>query len=263
MGHNEFLRFPKLTYAMDRVSYLDDPLDIALGVVDLKTGKIQAPLLRRGLITTNWLLAMVRIETRTPKSTFAFRGDASLEQGVNGQLVFRYHGKLNIPFPEGFRFPMPDLENHILIGPDSALDPFLRWQAMSTSDAPLTASSGGADKVTASTGDEFSYEYRIPADAKDAFFEYTNHTKNATFTMEGLTWVGLINSRTAASRPGEHDTISFGGLGTWSDDPGNASHVATVQVSTSRQFPYVTIMIDGARTSSVNTKPANVDDTMP
>ena len=40
-------------------------LDFALGAVDVRTGKILGPFLRRGIITTNWLLAMVRIETRT------------------------------------------------------------------------------------------------------------------------------------------------------------------------------------------------------
>ena len=263
MGHNEMLRFPKSTYAMDSVTYLDDPLDIAMGVVNVKTGKVLGPLLRRGLITTNWLLAMVRIETRTPNATFAFRGPASLEQGVNGQMVFRYHGQLHIPFPEGFRFPATDLTNHILIGPDSALDPFLRWQAMSVSDAPRLARSGGASRVVASTGDEFSYSYGIPAGDGEASFEYVNHTKDATFRMQAVTWIGFINSRTAASAPGDFDTLTFAGIGTWSKDPENESHVATVQVSTSSEFPYVTIMVDGGRTSSVNTKPTNVEDTMP
>lgn len=263
MGHNEMLRFPKSTYVMDSVTYLDDPLDIALGVVDVKTGKVLGPLLRRGLITTNWLLAMVRIETRTPKSTFAFRGPASLERGVNGQMVFRYSGPLHIPFPEGFKFPATDLTNHILIGPDSALDPFLRWQAMSVPDAPRLARSGGARKAVASTGDEFSYSYAIPAGDGKASFEYVNHTAGATFRMQGLTWVGFINSRTASSGEGDCDTLTFAGIGTWSKDPGDGSHIATVQVSTSARFPYVTIMVDGGRTSSVNTKPTNVDDTMP
>ena len=263
MGHNEMLRFPKSTYVMDSVTYLDDPLDIALGAVDVRTGKVLGPLLRRGLITTNWLLAMVRIETRTPKSTFAFRGDASFERGVHGQMLFRYHGKLNIPFPEGFKFPATDLTNHILIGPDSALDPFLRWQAMSLSDSPRLARSGGADRLVASTGDEFSYSYSIPDQAGTASFDYVNHTRNATFRMQALTWVGFINSRASACASGDCDTLSFAGIGTWSDDPVDQSHIATVQVSTSGRFPYVTIMIDGGRTSSVNTKPANVEDTMP
>ena len=263
MGHNELLRFPKSTYAMDSVTYLDDPLDIALGAVDLRTGKVLGPFLRRGMITTSWLVAMVRIETRTPKSTFAFRGQASLEQGVNGQMMFRYHGKLNIPFPEGFKFPASDLTNYILIGPDSALDPFLRWQAMHAPEAPAPATSGGADHIVASTGDEFSYSYAIPAGAGTASFEFVNHTQDATFRMRALTWVGFINSKTAASPPGDYDTLTFTGIGAWSKDPGDGSHIATVQVSTSGRFPYVTIMIDGGRTLSVNTKPKNVDDTMP
>ena len=81
--------------------------------------------------------------------------------------------------------------------------------------------------------------------------------------MEGLLWADLINSRTSAAAQGDYDTISFAGIGAWSKDPGSASHIATVQVSTSPRFPYVTIMIDGGRTQSVNTKPVNVDDTMP
>jgi hypothetical protein len=178
-------------------------------------------------------------------------------------MIFRYHGELNIPFPEGFKFPAPDLKNHILIGPDSALDPFLRWQAMTPTDETRRAWSGGADHVVASTGDHFSYRYSIPATRRDASFEYVNHTKGAAFRMQALTWVAAINSRTSECASGDCDTLTFAGNGTWSQDDGNPWHIATVQVSTSRAFPYVTIMIDGGRTSSVNTKPPNVEDTMP
>src|SRR5262249_46574170 len=47
MGHDETLRFPKQSYAMDGVTYLDDCLDIAVGVVDVRTGKVVGRLLRR------------------------------------------------------------------------------------------------------------------------------------------------------------------------------------------------------------------------
>jgi hypothetical protein len=263
MGHNETLRFPKQTYSMDDITYLDDCLDIAVGAVDVRTGKVLGLLLRRGIITTNWLLAMVRIETRTPKSTFQFRGRASFEQGVNGQMVFRYDGKLHIPFPEGFKFPAPDLKNSFIIGPDSALEPFVRWQGMWSPGAPRQAVSGSADHMTASTGEQFSYRYEISADGSRASFEYTNHAKSATFRMQGLTWVGHINSRTASSAPGESDTVSFAGFGTWTADRSGDPHIASVQVSTSKRFPYLTILIDGGRIDSVNTKPANVEDTLP
>jgi hypothetical protein len=262
-GHNERLKFPNQIYDMDTVSYLDDPLDIALGAVNLKTGKLIGRLLRRGLITTSWLLAMVRLETRTPKATFAFRGDASLEKGVHGQTVFRYNGKLHIPFPEGFLFPRSDLTNTITIGPDSALDPFVRWQAMAVPDSMTVAKSGSASRIQASSGEEFSYSYSIPSGDTPASFEYENHTKGGTFRMQCLTWVGLINSKTSACSMGDCDTVTFSGLGTWSKDPTGAPHVAAVQVSTSARFPYVSILIDGGSTSNANTKPANVDDTMP
>ena len=263
LGHNEQLRFPKQTYHMDGVSYLDDPLDIAVAAVSVKTGKVIGHFLRRGMITTNWLLAMIRIEDRIPKNTFAFRGPASFEQGVSGQLVFRYDGMLHLPFPEGFKFPAPDLTNAFIIGPNSALDPFVRFQAMSVPGWPRIAKSGGAARVAASSGDEFSYSYDVPARTGHASFEYTNHTKEATFRMQGLLWVGCLNSRTSAAAPGDYDTITFSGYGTWSKDASAAPHVASVQVSTSARFPYVSILIDGGITSNVNTKPANVEDTRP
>ena len=261
MGHNEPLPFPKRTYSVDAVAYLDDPLDVAVGSVNVKTGKVIGQFLRRGMITANWLLAMIRLEGRIPKDTFAFRGPASFERGVNGQLVFRYDGTLHLPFPEGFTFPAPDLTNGFIIGPNSALDPFLRFQAMSVPGSPHVAKSGGAARVAASSGDEFSYSYDIPTGAGSASFEYTNHTKSATFRMQGLLWVGCLNSRTSSAAAGDYDTITFSGYGTWSTDA--SAHVASVQVSTSPRFPYVSILIDGGVTSNVNTRPANIEDTMP
>jgi hypothetical protein len=67
------------------------------------------------------------------------------------------------------------LTNAFIIGPDSALDPFIRWQAMCVPGSPKISVSGGAGKVVASTGEEFSYRYSIPKDGETAAFEYTNH----------------------------------------------------------------------------------------
>ncbi len=263
LGHDEPLHFPNQIYNMDIISYLDDPLDITVCAVNLKTGKIIDHMLRRGMITTSWLLAMIRLEERIPKNTFSFRGHAAFEKGVNGQMVFRYQGDLHLPFPEGFKFPAPDLTNTFIIGPDSALDPFIRWQAMCVPGIPKISVSGGASKVAASTGEEFSYSYSIPKDGGKAMFEYTNHTKGATFRMSSLSWVSFLNSKTSTKKAGDYDTVMFSGFGSWSADPGNGLHVATVQVSTSERFPYISILIDGGPTSNVNTKPVNVADTLP
>ena len=252
LGHDEQLRFPKQTYQMNGVAYLDDPLDIAVAAVNVKTGKVIGPLLRRAMITTNWLVAMLELEPRIPRTTFAFRGPASFEARGNGGLVFRYHGTLHLLFPEGFAFPAPDLQHAFLIGEGSALNPFLRFEAMSLS--PRAAKSGGVSRVAASSGQEFTYRYDIPADAANASFEYTNHTQDATFLMRGLLWAGALNSSVPTS--GDGDTIAFSGYGTWSKDASPALHVVSVQVSTAPAAPYVSILVDGGATSNVNTRPA-------
>ncbi|HSL23770.1 MAG TPA: hypothetical protein VK886_19715 [Vicinamibacterales bacterium] len=262
-GHNELLNFPKQTYHMDTISFLADPLDIAHGIVDLKTGRVIGDLLLRGMITTNWLLAMVMLEDRTPRATFQFRGPASFERGPGGQLVFRYNGALQIPFPEGFRFPRPDLQSTYSVGANSKLEPFLRLQAMSVEPEPGRSVSGGASHVKASCGDEFSYRYAVTDGSDRSTFEYTNHTHGGTFTMKALAWVGFLNSRSARAKAGEFDTVTFTGFGTWSGDASGASHVAAVQVCTSKSHPYVSVLIDAGMTSNVNTKPMDIEVTLP
>lgn len=263
LGHDEYLRFRKQVYAMDKISFLDDPLDLAVGAIDLRTGKVIGHLLRRGMITTSWLLAMVRLEPRTPRATFTFRGPAAFEKGVHGQTVFRYYGDLHIPFPEGFFFPASDLETKIPIGPNSALDPFLRFQAMHVSGTPKVNKAGGSFQVTASSGDDFSYRYDIPGASGKPVFEYTNITRGGTFRLRSLTWLDFINSRTSAAAPGDYDTITFAGLGAWSEDASNGIHVASVQISTSPTHPFVSILIDGGVTANLNTRPLDRQTTLP
>src|SRR5262249_52998168 len=139
----------------------------------------------------NLFFALVRVEPRTPKSSFLFRGPASFEAGANGQLVYRFNGEVHIPYPEGFNFPAPDLATHYIAGPRSALDPFLRLQAMHGGKQPRSGMRGDADNVLASNGNRFSYRYAMPADAArgPATFEYTNHSQGASFQMRCLAWL--------------------------------------------------------------------------
>jgi hypothetical protein len=262
IGHDEFLRFPLRTYFLDAVSFIDDPFDLAVGAINLKTGELLGELLHRGFIGQNLFFALVRVEPRTPRTSFFFQGPASFEKGANGQLVYRFNGTVHIPYPEGYRFPAPDLTTHYLAGPNSALDPFLRLQAMHGGAPTRAGKKGGADEVVASNGNRFSYRYAIPLDParERAVFEYTNHTQGGTFRMHGLAWHSFTHSRTRSMKLGESDTVTFTGYGTWSKDPNDNLHVATVQVSTSREYPYVSIQIDGGLVSNVNTKP-EVDET--
>jgi len=74
--------------------------------------------------------------------------------------------------------------------------------------------------------------------------------------MTSLANVHCTNSRSSQLSPGDYDTVSFSGFGSWSKDKENGLHLATVQISTSKDFPYVSVMIDGGLTSNANTKPA-------
>lgn len=62
---------------------------------------------------------------------------------------------------------------------------------------------------------------------------------------------------------GDFDTMTFTGFGTWSQDPSNDVHTATVHVATTPGRPYVSILIDGGVTRNMNTRPPNRDVTVP
>ena len=263
LGHDEWLRFRNSTYYNDNISWLDDPLDLAVGAVDVRTGKLVGPLLRRGMINTNWILAMLQLEPRTPKSTFEFRGPASFVKGRNGETVFRYHGDLHIPFPEGFSFPASDLKTPITIGPGSALDPFLRFQGVYVPRAEPSTWSGGSRQTTASNNADFSYRYSITSGPGESSFELEDITAGGRFRMTRLVFVDVLNSRNSTAPLGHFDTLSFAGLGTWSEDPQGGLHTVAAQVCTSPTHPYVTVLVDGGYTRNLNTRPPNRDLTLP
>jgi hypothetical protein len=265
LGHDELLKFPKQTYSLNDVFFADDPFDVAVGAVDLRSGRLIGDLLYRGFIGQDVIFALGQLEPRTPKSSFGFRGPASLARGAGGELVFRFTGEVLIPYPAGFKFPQPDLENTYVVRSQSKLDPYLWLRGVQPVAGGSFIKRGGEQNVAASTGQVFSYKYAIPSDPvrDEAAFEYTNHTQGGTFAMRCLAWVSFLNSQAGAARRGDCDTVSFAGFGTWSLDPGTAPHLATVQISTSRKAPYVSIQIDGTATSGVNTKPATLEESRP
>ncbi|MCX6543974.1 MAG: hypothetical protein NTV05_06115 [Acidobacteria bacterium] len=263
-GHDEALRFGTVNYRMGKVSMIDDPLDFALCIVNLKTGKIVGEMLHRGLISQRIIMKLLEVEPRTPTETFTWRGPGSFEVGNDGQTIFRYNGVQYLPYPEGFKFPTDDLESHIVIGPDSVLYPFLRHQAMPVVGHEWRPRSGEAH-ITSSNGQEFSYKYEIPEGRAKPFFEFTNHALGGTFKLNCLTWLHYLRSRTSKAAPGECDTVTFSGLGSWSLDPTNGVHIAVVQICTSPEFPYVSVIIDPGwySISNVNTKPKDMAISLP
>ena len=264
-GFDEFLRFPLRTYSLDDLMIIDDPFDISVGAVDLKTGRFLNDLLHRGFINQDLFFALIRVEPRTPQSSFFFRGPTALERGAGGRMVFRFQGQVHIPYPEGFLFPNPNLANGFVVGADSALDPFLWVHAIQDGDSPHAFKQGGKRDVIASTGERFSYSYKIPVDParREASFEYENHTQQGKFKMHSLAWVGFSNSGGAEPKSGEYDTVTFTCFGVWSKGGSETVQQATVQVSTSTQRPYVGIQVDIGNVSSVNTKPVLIQDAEP
>jgi hypothetical protein len=62
LGHDEVMHFPRVAYPMQGVCFVDDPFEIALGAVDVKTGRLLGPLLYRGFIVQNVLLALLMLD---------------------------------------------------------------------------------------------------------------------------------------------------------------------------------------------------------
>ena len=269
IGFDEFLRFPLRTYSLDDLAIIDDPFDVSVGAVDLRTGRFVNELLHRGFINQDLIFALLRVEPRTPGSSFLFRGPAVLEKGPGDQPLFRFKGEVFIPYPEGFFFPTPNLTTGFPIGPNSRLDPFLWLHAIPDQRAGDYVKTDEGRDVTSSAGEQFSYRYSIPNDQTKhrAVFEFENHTQQGKFRLHSLAWVGFTNSggsqSSGSKRSVEYDTLSFTCFGIWSKDGIETLVQASAQFSTSPKRPYVGIQIDSGIISNVNTKPPNIKDALP
>jgi hypothetical protein len=254
-GFNENLRFPLRTYPLDDLSIISDPFDISVGAIDLSTGQSLNDLLHRAFISQDLIFALLRVEPRTPKDSFFFRGPALLIKDGHSQNVFRFQGIVHIPYPEGFLFPHPDFATAFAVHGDSALDPFLWFHGIQANEKSGTIKEGGAQRIRSSTGDEFSYKYRLSGDpaAESVSFEYENHTQQGTFTMHSLAWIDFSDSGTTDDS--RADTVSFTGFGIWSKDGVRTLQQVAAQISTSPEKPYVGIQVASGDVSNVNTKP--------
>ncbi len=267
LGHNELLRFPLRSYYLDAVELIDDPFDLAVGAIDLDTGEVRHGLLHRGLIGQNLFYALLRVEPRTPRSSFFFHGPASLE-GSQDYSVYRFRGEVMVPYPEGFAFPAPDLASGYAAGPNSRLDPYFWLRAIRDQQPSGEGLQSEGREVRASTGEIFTYRLSIPGNKGGGYFDYTNHSRGGTFRMSHLLWRCLQRSSADGGDAGRADTmsadtVSFTAVGRWSLDDSGQLHTAAVHLSTNPRAPYVSILIDGGAVSNVNTKPAREEDALP
>ena len=264
-GFNESLRFPMRTYPLDDLSIIEDPFDICVGAMDVRTGRSLNQLLHRAFISQDLIFALLRVEPCTPQSSFFFRGPAALTRGPRNERVFRFQGIVHIPYPAGFKFPHPDFATGFTVGSNSALDPFLWFHAIQNGSRSGVVKEGGATGMRSSTGDEFSFHYVIPSDPEldQAIFEYENHTQQGKFRMHSVGWVDFSDSGTSAEPQRDYDTVSFSGFGEWTKDGCRTLQQVAVQISTSPEKPYVGIQVADGDVSNVNTKPQDEQTALP
>jgi hypothetical protein len=237
------------------LAILDDPFDVPIGALDLRSGELFSEHLHRGFIEQNVIYALFKVEPRTPRSSFFFRGPAMLQRNRNGGLAFRQRAEVHVPYPNGFKFPQPNLSNSYVVIRDCALEPFL-WIRAVEDESPGTAGlEGGEENVLSSLGEVFTYRFRIAADAarEASFFEYTNHSQDGQFRLVSLAWVGF--SRSLETTSPAIDTVTFAGFGVWEKAGTRTLQQAAVQICVNPKSRYVGIQIDSGDVSNVNTKP--------
>jgi len=254
LGFYENLRFPLRTYSLNDLAIIDDPFDIAVGSVDIRTGKLCHPLLHRSFINQDLIFALLRVEPYTPQNSFMFRGPAGFINGCGASPAFEFYGQVHIPYPPGFAFPDPNLATGFPIGGASALDPYLWLWALPEHDPGDVVARGHGQKVS-SRFETFTYRYEIPSrpGIQEAVFEYDNLSQQGKFRMHSLAWVSFGISHTASEEILEYDTLTFTGFGVWQKNGVERVLQATVQVSTSPKAPYIGIQIGAGDVSNVNT----------
>jgi hypothetical protein len=258
LGFNEKLRFPNYTYQPKDVAFSGDPFDLAVGVLNLKTGKFIGDLMFRGFPAQDLLFAVQAVNAgRIPPDSFRYQGPASFERGPNRSLIFRYDAGVFLNF-ETLNFPDPTYNPNLgwPVGPGAELNPFLKIQA-TASAAPAPVVKSGSLAETSSFGDPIRIEYAIPCNVDNPSFSflYTNSVNDArggTFRMHTLASTTCTNSRGNPDVQDNANVVTFTGFGSWSKDSG--LHLATVQVSTNPN--YWAVQIDGGLLSNANSKPA-------
>ena len=265
IGHDEYLRFPFLTYVTSSPVLLEDSFDLAVAHLNLNTGLFNNDMVYRGIPAQSLFVSIINLNiTRIPLDTFRFRGTGYLRKGPHGESIFGYQS-LYINSFDTFSFPSPDYSKPnraFIVGAGSYIRPFLHFQGIDTNTERSTiVKTGSADRLNSSLDEPFSYTYSISCDpaAGTGTFDMTNFSSAASggsFHMENISSVNCSNSKFSTTPAGDFDTVTFAGYGTWSRDAANGRHLVTFQESKQPGLPlYVTILIDGGLISKTHTKP--------
>ncbi len=284
LGTNQILTFPDYRYFQYKVSWADEPFNMAEGAVDLSTGRMigefEYPIFidqtiiealfseNNGKISTDpfYLIAHRPLPGQN-ESTYAL-----FENGQNGQTTFRFSGTHERSFTN-YLFPNPDFigSDGWLGGPSATLDIFALLQGGRLNSAPASITKTNGGTFTSSTGDTFSYSFSISCNpsGQAAAFTYTNKAdgpnstystdgsmRGGTFTLATLASAHCTNSHASTAKAGDYDTVNFTGFGTWSADPtGSLYRFVSVSASVDPTNPYAAIIVYRYQPTSGSTQP--------
>jgi len=251
-GFYESLRFPLQTYPLNDLAVLEDPFDISVGALDLRTGKLVHPLLHRGFINQDLIFALLRVEPRTPISSFFFKGPGDLRQAKGGELVFEFFGTVHIPYPKGFLFPDQNMATGFPVADGGALDPYLWLWAIQHSNATDVGAINESRQMISSRGEAFSYHLEIPGDrfTDQIHFEFENQSQQGKFQMHSLAWIDIGKSTLGGD---EFNSYTFSCFGVWTKNGVERTVQAAAQFSVSPKVSYIGIQIGpGGKISNVN-----------
>ena len=266
IGFNEEMKFPSgVTYNQSKLASASDPNRLALGAIDLRTGRVIGELLHPGFVIQQLFANLIDIEPCTPADAFNYQGPAVFEAGPNGEVVFRFNGEVYLPYPRGFHFPAPtpDGKPPFVVFRDSRLDPFVRMRAMSGGAPGRGLFEGGEAHVRSSIGRDFSYSYSLPRDPAQpgATFEvHEPHRRRHVHAHLAQLAERDLRARIVrrARRHRRHHLHRLRAL-----EPGRGAAPGVGAHLEGRGAQYVGIQVDGGLTSNVNTKPADIRVTMP
>jgi quinol monooxygenase YgiN len=251
-GFYENLRFPLQTYPLNDLAVIEDPFDISVGALDIRTGELIHPLLHRGFINQDLIFALLRVEPRTPTSSFFFKGPGGLRLADDGELLFEFFGTVHIHYPKGFLFPDQNMATGFPVVDGGALDPYLWLWAIQHSDASATEALSESNELVSSRGETFSYRIEIPGDRspEKIRFEFENKSQQGTFNMHSLAWMDA-GKVTLGGESFNVYTLSC--FGVWAKNGIERTVQAAAQLAVSPTISYTGIQIGpGGEISNVN-----------
>lgn len=243
-GFGGRLEFPGQAFDIRQVRLAADPWNLALGVVDTRTGRFVGELLHRGLVIHDLIFRILAVEPCNPKGSFCYLGEAAFGAAPGGGSELEFAGATRLPYPAGYRFPAARPGESFVVGEGSQLTPFLALSARSPGDAAGTLR--GHDEGLSQYGDRIGIAYSVRCGkAPRLDLTLTDHRRGTTFVTGDLVW---LDCSAAGSGTGV-DTVTF--TATASSGGGAAEHTLSGQLHRTAEATLAALLVDGGTTADL------------